>query len=789
MGIMKYDSGTGELAGWLVEESAFDPRYLGKCEAVFCQGNGYLGLRNALEEEYVGETRNLFVTGTFDRFDANEVTELPNMPDMTKIVLWIDGKRFSMEQGTLYDYHRTLNLKNGETVRRFEWESPDGKRIRFEFRRMASLDNEHVMASKVSVQPLNEGIDLKIVSGINGRVSNSGSQHFSEGKRRLYDYKYLEMVSETIQSNVTAALHCAHKFFINGTPVQPELLPVIDRRVIYLSAVQKVKARETFCLEKYCTVHTTRDMAYKALSKDDAVTALKEDSKASIMEVYQSDYAALMEASQKQWAKIWEDQDIIIKSQDPFDQLAMRFALYHLNIMVKKDDNRVGIGAKAMSGEGYKGHSFWDTEVFILPYYMMTQPETARTLLEYRYNTLSGARKKAAQNGYAGAMYPWESAWMDDGEVTPLWGEADVVTGETLPILTGLIEQHISADVAFAVWEYYNVTRDEDFMDRYGYEIIFETARFWASRLEWNQEKNRYEINDVIGPDEYSEHVNNNAYTNYLAWYNMDLALKLAGQLKESQDTKKQQVFNRLDQALDLKELETTVKEKIGKLYLPEPDPETGIVPQFDGFFDLKEIDLTKYRESSVVGTIYNDYNMEQISHMQVLKQSDLVVLMYLLDDLFDPETKKKNYEYYEARTLHDSSLSKSTHSVLANDLGLHETAYRFFKGASSVDLGEEMRSSNAGIHSASMGGVWQSAVLGFGGVRIVGGELRICPSLPEEWTELDFHMIWRGTKLFVKVEPHQVTVTASGNPVSFELVDEWVTLENNMSVTKPIQK
>ena len=787
MGIMKYDSGTGAQAGWMIEESSFDSRYLGKCEAVFCQGNGYLGVRSALEEEYVGETRNLFVTGTFDRFDENEVTELPNMPDMTKIALWIDGKRFSMEQGTLHDYSRTMNLRNGEVVRQVEWESPEGKRIRFEFRHMASMDDEHVMASKISVLPLDSDIDLKILSGIDGMVSNSGSQHFSEGKRRLYDYKYLEMISTTIQSKVTAAMHCAHKFFVNGQEAQPQLLPVISRREIKLSAVIKVSAGDTFCLEKYSTVHTTRDLAYRDMTLEDAQNALKEDSKASIMKVYLSDYDALMAASAKQWEKIWAAQDIVIGSESPFDQLAIRFALYHLNIMVKKDDNRVGIGAKAMSGEGYKGHSFWDTEVFILPYYMMTQPETARTLLEYRYNTLSGARKKAAENGYEGAMYPWESAWMDDGEVTPLWGEADVVTGETLPILTGLIEQHISADVSFAVWQYYNATHDHDFMDRYGYEIIFETARFWASRLEWNEAKDRYEINDVIGPDEYSEHVNNNAYTNYLAYYNMDLAVKLMDQLKDSSDSEKQETFNRLDKALDLGGLKEKINSRLPKVYLPKTDPQTGIVPQFDGYFDLKQIDLTKYKESSVVGTIYNDYNMEQISNMQVLKQSDLVVLMYLLDDLFDGETKEKNYNYYEARTLHDSSLSKSTHSVLANDLGLHETAYRFFTGASAIDLGEEMRSSNAGIHSASMGGIWQSAIMGFGGVRIVGGELRIRPSLPKEWSKLDFNIVWRGTTLAVQVRPDQVNVTAVDGQTSFVLVDENVTLNEKETVSKAI--
>lgn len=785
MAIMKYDSGKGEFTNWLVEESAFDERYLGKCEAIFCQGNGYIGLRSALEEEYVGETRNLFVTGTFNKFDENEVTELPNMPDMTKIVLMIDGKRFCMTDGILHDYHRVLNLKNGEVIRTVLWESPEGKKVSFEFKHMTSMDNEHVMVSKVTIRP-EADIDLKVISGIDGRVSNSGSQHFAEGKRRIYDYKYLEMISETTQSKVTAALHCAHKFTVNGHTAKPSLLPIIARREIKLSAEIQVKAGEAFCVEKFSTVHTTRDLAYRNAGSAEALEALKNDSKQMIMKIYESDYETLLEESTAVWQKIWEREDILIDSENPIDQLAMRFAIYHLNIMVKKDDNRVGIGAKAMSGEGYKGHSFWDTEVFILPYYMMTQPNTAKMLLEYRYNTLDGARRKAKENGYEGAMYPWESAWIDDGEVTPLWGEADVVTGETLPILTGLIEQHISADVSFAVWQYYNATQDEDFMNRCGYEIIMDTARFWASRLEWNEALERYEINDVIGPDEYSEHVNNNAYTNYLAAYNMKLAVTLMDGLASGSETQKA-IFERLNQALDLDRTKKLIQERLPKVYLPKPDEMTGIVPQFDGYFDLKEIDLKKYKESTVVGTIYKDYNMEQISAMQVLKQSDLVVLMYLLDDLFDGETKKKNYFYYETRTLHDSSLSKSTHSVLANDLGLHDEAYAFFKGASTVDLGEEMRSSNAGIHSASMGGVWQSTVLGFGGVRIVDGKLRIAPSLPKQWKKLEFNIVWRQATLHVLVTQNEVTVTAVDKDAEFTLGKESVTLKKGDCVTKAV--
>lgn len=785
MGNIKYDLGHGDHEDWLVCEEKFDGRYLSKCEAVFCQGNGYLGVRHALEEEYTGTTRDMFVTGTFHKFYEDEVTELPNFPDFTKIELFINGRPFSLEQGRTHSYGRVMNLKNGEVIRTADWEDCDGNRIRFRFSRMVSMADEHVIAAKVEVEPLNGEIDLTLVSGIDGTVSNSGAQHFCEGDKRLYESKYLEMISRTTKQCITAGLYAAHRYFLDETETEMKLLPIIARREIKISAGTKVRQGQKFTVEKLSCVYTTRDRACIGLEQEAASCLVKKSGQEKIREIYALGYDALMEESQKQWRKIWDREDVRIVSNDHFDQLAVRFAVYHLNIMVKRDDNRVGIGAKALTGEGYKGHSFWDTEVFILPYFLLTDPKTARTLLEYRYQNLYGARLKAKEYGYEGAMYPWEAAWTSDGEVTPVWGPADVVTGKPMKYLTGIIEQHITADVAFAVWQYYMATKDEDFLDRFGYEIILDTAKFWASRIEWKEKRSRYEITDVIGPDEYKEHVDNNAYTNYLAHYNMKLALKLLAELK----SEKNDIYHRLDETLNLEKLKADLSEKLPKLYLPEPEGEAGIIPQFEGYFDLKYLDLTKYKESSEVLTIYNDLSPDQINEYQVSKQGDLVVLFYLLEDLFDEETKRKNYAYYEERTLHDSSLSKCTHGVVANDLGLHEEAYRFYQGASRVDLGGEMKSSDAGIHSAAMGGIWQVAVLGFGGIRIVGDQLRIHPSLPKEWERLEFGIVWQNAPLRVIVTQESVAVKNHGAEVKIELLGENIVIKPGEAAERAVRK
>lgn len=757
MEMMNYNAGTGTCKNWIVEERAFDTRYLGKCEAIFCQGNGYIGQRAALEERYVGETRDLLVTGTFNKFDENEVTELPNLPDLTNLSLTVNGLRFSMDTGKLHGYSRRLNLKNGELTREVDWESPAGDRLKLVFRRFVSLADEHLLGIRADITPMNRNVTVKIESGIDGRMTNTGSQHFHEGAKRLYDNRILQMCSQTTQSGVWCCLHTVNSFLIDGSAVDLPLLPIIDRRYLSNRAEAAVEPGHTLTVEKISCVHTSRDMAYDGCA-DDAAARIRQDGMAAIRAAYPRGYEALAAESFGAWEKLWNEIDIQIGTEKGYDQLAIRFALYHLNIMVKKDDSRVGIGAKALSGEGYKGHSFWDTEIFILPYFTLTQPETARTLLEYRYKNLYGARLKARENGYEGAMYPWESAWIDDGEVTPLWGAADVVTGLPMKILTGMIEQHISSDIAFAVWQYYTATGDQDFLDRCGYEIVIDTARFWASRVEWSEDKQAYVIHDVIGPDEYKEHVNNNAYTNYMAQYNMELALRMMDTLEQS----KNEVWQRLHEKLDFAGSRAKIKKAAQKIFLPQPN-EDGIVAQFEGYFDLAHIDLTKYKESSVVGTIYNDYNIEQISGFQVAKQSDLVMLLFLRDDLFERGIKRKNYEYYEARTLHDSSLSKSTHSVLASDLGDRKTAYKFFEGACSIDLGPTMTTSDMGIHSASMGGIWQCVVYGFGGVRIVGAELHIAPELPEAWDSLSFRLCWQGCPMRIFADQAGVRITNDG--------------------------
>ncbi|MCL2202721.1 MAG: glycoside hydrolase family 65 protein [Defluviitaleaceae bacterium] len=733
-------------SGWILQENSFNPAALGKCEAIMCGGNGYMGLRAATEERYIGERRGLFVAGTFNRFLSdtekdNEVSELPNAADFLEMEIKLDGQLFSLAQGTVKEYIRSLHFATGELKRQMHWVSPAGKEYRLDFHRVVSLGDLHTVAQKVCIQPLSGVAEITLSTGINAQMTNSGAQHFAEGPKRFYDRRYMQLVQTTTQSGID---------FVLTTDVtlsrEANTRIAMDRRRIFSVYDISLEPEEVLTIEKITTVHTSRDKKTEGLD----TAALQAHALAHLKAQSALGYGEIARQSAEAWhQKVWGNIPVTLESTDPTDLLALRFAQYHLQIMAPAHDNRMNIGAKGLSGEGYKGHTFWDTEIFVLPYYIFTQPETALSLEEYRYLSLPGARKKAEGNGFSGAQFPWESAWLDDGEVTPLYGAADIVTGLPTPILTGLIEIHITCDVCYGVWQYYTATGDADFMARCGYELVFETANFWVSRLEPGPE-GKLHINNVIGPDEYKDQIDDDAFTNHFARWNLWLAMAYRDALA------------RENPAL-LEKLRPYVRygaweEKARDIYIPEPR-EDGIIPQNRTFLTLKEIDLTKYKNQTQVGSIYRDYNHEQIGEMQVIKQADVLLLILLKEEHFTPEVKRANWDYYEPRTLHDSSLSLSTHCILAADMGDEVLAYDLFKRACNIDMGPNMKSSDDGIHAGSIGGIWQCAVLGFGGLRLVGDKIRLAPALPKAWTRLQFYCWLKGQKIKINITHDTVQV------------------------------
>jgi len=437
----------------------------------------------------------------------------------------------------------------------------------------------------------------------------------------------------------------------------------------------------------------------------------------------------------------------VVIEGDEVAQRAVRYNLFQLLIAAPHHTDRASIPAKTLSGFGYRGHVFWDTDIFIIPFFTFTRPELARNLLMYRYHTLPGARQKARQAGYAGAMFAWESAG-DGRETTPRW--VPLPNGELVRIWCGDIEHHISADVAYAVWHYWQATGDDGFMRDYGAEILLDTAVFWGSRAEYNPERERYEINDVIGPDEYHEHVNNNAFTNRMVQWHLERALDTLAWLRERHPDKARE----LEERLDLSQARLARWEDIRRRIAIPHDPASGLIEQFEGFFALEELDwgALEPRTRSVQELL----GMERIQHVQAIKQPDVLMLLYLLRDEYDEKALRVNWDYYAPRTDHTygSSLGPAIHAILACALGKRDAAYTHFLRAALVDLEDLRKNTKDGIHAASAGGVWQAIVMGFAGMALTPEGPTFAPRLPKGWRRLQFTLKYRGRAFPVDLQP-----------------------------------
>ena len=738
---MVYDSGKGEYKNWIVKEEIVPEEHPEKTETIMCLGNGYMCQRASNEDYYHRDEKMRFnmVAGTFDHMEGDEATELVCNVDVTNMDITVDGERLTPEFGC-EDYDKSLNLKTGLLSRSYKWTSKAGKRVKAEFLRVVSLKDKHLMASKVNITP-EEDCEIFISSGIDGFVYHS--EHFEPIGINAVN-GVLNITARTKESGINFSTMTTHRFEVGGARVDASPTVVSeDELTIKGEAAFSLKAGMTLTVTKISNVFTSRDK-----SRDGCDMATLVADAARHMDVSKGrDFEDIAAESAKEWdERIWSRRDVTIESENEFDQLAIRFAIYHLTIMAPVFDNRMNIAAKGLSGPGYRGHTFWDTEIFMLPYFIFTAPDEARSLIEYRYNSLGAARAHAKERGFDGAMFPWEAAWITDGETTPP------------QYLTGQIEYHITADVAVGVYSYYVATGDEDFMERCGYELLFETAKFWASLVTFNAAMDRYEILNVIGPDEYKEQVDNNAYTNYLAKYNLDLAIEYADRLKAG----KPEIYDRLNEVCALDAAIDDFRAKTDKIYLPRENGE-GLVPQDDTYLSL--VDITPLLEEGK--TLSDDPHLSHnicwknggLPKVMMSKQADVMLLMYLFEDHFTPEVKKKNFYFYEKRCIHDSSLSLSTYSALAADLGEKETAYRLFGRAERIDLGPVMWSSHMGIHAASLGGIWQCVVFGFLGVRRYGEELRIEPHLPDEWKAASCHIYWKDERLEVTATKERLTV------------------------------
>lgn len=723
---------------WQIREETFTPqlKQILSQETVFTIGNGYFGTRGSFEEGYPHATPATLLYGVFDAIPTGK-EELANIPDWTGIQLFVNSERFRLDQGKILSYERVLDLKTATLVRTVRWESPNGIRLRVVSERFASLADEHtgIIRYSVTIEQNNEqkeDVHVQLRAGLNTAQGNYRLMHWeTTDQANVKDTVWL--TSKTFKSGVTLAQ--VFSLSTATTGLRRHVIASDIAPAIYLEG--PLATGTTLTVEKVVVMYTSRDegdplsnaLAHHAelfVAHDDTPTYL---------------YDTLLAQQATAWYDFWQEADVVIEG-DAKAQLGIRYNLYQLRINVSEHDDRYSVAAKGLTGFGYRGHVFHDTEIFMLPFYTYVFPEIARNLLLYRYHLLPAARKKAHANGYNGAQFPWEST-LDGEEATPS-AIIHPESGELIPVLNGIIELHITSSIAYATYEYWRVSGDDDFLRDYGAELLISTALFWDSRAE--QHGDHYDISNVIGPDEWHEHVKNNAHTNYMARNNIQNALRAYEWLKSNAPEKAGELATQL--GLDNQRI--AHMHDVSEHLRFTLDEKSGLIEQFEGFFKLQHLDQSKYadRTDSYQGIL----GMEEIQKYQIVKQADTLMMLTLLREQFDQRIKAANWDYYFPITDHNygSSLTPAFHTILACELNHPADAYSLYMKGALVDLENQRGNTAEGVHAACAGAVWQAAIFGIAGLHVDDTGYTTNPCWPAGWQRLAFTFRHKGETIHV---------------------------------------
>ncbi|MDN5324446.1 MAG: kojibiose phosphorylase [Thermosipho sp. (in: thermotogales)] len=720
---------------WIIEDTKFEVNNVK--ETIFTLANGKIGVRGTHEELFEDETPGTYVAGIFDKSEA-QVKELVNLPYFWGVRIFIDDEFLNPLHCEILEYKRFLNMKDGTLNRYLKIKDKKGRITTIKSTRFLSFKYRNLALLRYSVIPENYENKIHIEHFIDARTLNL--KKTSVDKVKHYLIKNTKITDEFVY---TEAHTRDLKYIVS---IISTIVP--NENILRRNLIDAIIQSHEFFPEKGKEV--TIDVYTSVISSRDTDN-LFEKNLNLLKSATNKGFYKLYEEHKKEIEKLWNISNIEIEGDEKADK-ALRFNIFVLLSMANPEDDKVSLAAKGLHGEGYKGHVFWDTEIYMLPFYIYSFPKAARAMLMYRYHTLKAAKENAKKNGYKGAQFAWESADTGDEE-TPKWGKD--YYGNKVRIWTGDIEYHITADVALGVVEYLKATEDWNFFLNYGFEILLETARFWASRAEYSKEKDRYEINNVIGPDEFHEHVNNNFYTNFLARWNIIKAIEYLNIVKE----KYPEIYSKIKKKVQITEDELNHwRDVINKLFIPW-DKESKLIEQFEGYFMLEDKEIKEFDEKNMPKWP-KGVDLSNLNKYQLIKQPDVIMAMFILPEEFDDETKKVNYEYYEKRTMHKSSLSPSIYAILGLSIGNHEKAYQHFMRTALVDLENNQENTEHGIHAASAGGTWQAAIFGFGGMKIKENKLEFKPWLPKHWKSMKFKVIFKKKLYSVCITKNNVKVT-----------------------------
>lgn len=711
---------TCDEAGWLLVERGWDPDRSVAAGSNFLCGNGYLGYRGTTPEQGPDEFVALVVSDTYDCADGHW-RELTTAPNPLFVAAVVDGETLAARSAP--EVETSLDLRTGTFGARFRSRVDEAELV-VEVERFASADDLHVLAQRWTLRADAE-VTVEVDARIDDRIWSLNGEHLPD-VHLAADDTVLTATGTTVESGVEVA---------------------VAARVVGPTGAVTVPAGGEIVIETTAAVVSSNDV------DDPSAEARRRAGAAG--------YDERAEASAARWAEIWAAMDVTVEG-DVADQVGLRFSAYHNRICTPAHTDRLPIGARGLSCQAYQGAAFWDQEVYNLPAFLFTEPEIARSTLVYRHRTLDGARRKAARLGYDGAFFAWISGDTGD-ELCPDVFFTDVLTGRPIRNHFNDWQMHVAPDVVTMIERYLDVTDDERFLVDHGAELAFEVARFLHSFVRYDEWRGVYHCIRLLGPDEWHENVDDNAFTNH----QVRKALAFAVETHERLTADHPDALAELTDRIGLRPEEVDGWRRVrDRMLLPQPDDDTDLIEQFAGFFELEDVRPDEVRSRLLDPGEYWGWPNGVAVATQVSKQPDVVMLLWQQADAFGDDVARANYEYYEPRCAHGSTLSHAAHGMVAVRIGEIERAHDHFRRTAMVDL---LNTAHAvvggtfigGIHTAACGGTYQLAVNGFGGLDVDGDRLTIDPQLPAAWSGLSYPVRWRGLGLRVRITGDAIEITA----------------------------
>lgn len=736
---------------WRVIEQGISEPHNRVAESVFSLGNEYMGVRGYFDEGTCGDSlQGSYFNGIYEIDDSiapsykGIVTKthfMVNSVNWLATNIELDGEKLCIGQSKIEDFERTLDMYEGMLERKFIWETRSGKRIRLAFLRFVSMRTCTAAYQRIEMEPLNFSGNVIVQVGADfNTIHESMQKCFWDESLKGTSGGFAGIVGQTLSSGQRVfagfGLQC-------DSEIQSE--HVEGKRYIGKKLSIALEQNKTAVLDKHITCVADPEAGKTPQELfDEGMTLLRA----------QEDFDDALTAHKAFWRERWEHSDIVIEGENEAEnQQAVRFAIFQLAQTYHGGSIKHNIGAKGLTGEFYNGHAFWDTESYCLPYYLFTDPKAARFLLEYRYNTLEQAKQRARMIDCKGACYP--VATLNGEEACTLWQHAN-------------LQFQANTAIAYAIEHYVKVTGDTEFLYDHGAVILVEICRFLDSRGAYGQKTGEFGFYGVTGPDEFHMMVSNDCYMNYMAKAAFDYTLDVLKAIR----TLEPGVYEKLIESTQLDESEPGRWQlNASKMRIPI-DEKTGIYEQHDGFFDLPHMEIGRIPAEDF--PLYHKWSYDRIYRSDMIKQSAVLLLFLLHSSRFDYKTKKVNYEYYEPRTIHESSLSPSVSSILACELGKTDEAMRLFKYAARLDLDNYNRNTHEGLHTTSLAAIWQNIVYGFGGMRSDGDVISFAPMLPPGWSGYSVKLNIRGSRLMVSVSKEgSVFRVEEGLPVEMDIYGE----------------